>query len=275
MKTFYSILSVVINSVSGEKISVGLLLSDGNRSLFDYSENRLSLLNSLVDKEIKKFIRHYLKSIESVLSKIDINQEQLTILDEQGKNLIVNEPYISYLSVYNQNVISFSKPVSIDVAVEENIFTSLFAKFIDSETKIKSQVKNHIQLIKSDFYPKVTDYYSIEKEITPNSSNKLMLPASVDLLGKNEKYVVGQFFDLEKHLYYIKNDYFDYKQVGNAVKAGQKFVVCTEPDKLKYPQQHYFWNELRKMKNHSFVDISELEKIEEYAKTHQVKPVEF
>lgn len=142
MNTFYSILSAVINPVSGEKISVGLLLSDGNRSLFDFSENWLSLLNSLVDKETKKFIRHYLKSIESVLDKIDLNQEQLTILDEAGKNLAVNESYIAYLSVYNQNVISFSKPVSIDVKVEEQVFTALFSKFIDEETHNKDLISN-------------------------------------------------------------------------------------------------------------------------------------
>jgi hypothetical protein len=146
MNTFYSILSAVINPVSGEKISVGLLLSDGNRSLFDFSENRLSLLNSLVDKETKKFIRQYLKSIDTVLNKIDINQDQLTILDEAGKNLVVNEPYIAYLSVYNQNVISFSNPVSIDVKVEEQVFIALFSKFIDDETNVKSHIKSHFQL---------------------------------------------------------------------------------------------------------------------------------
>jgi len=274
MKTFYSILSAVINPVSGEKISVGLLLSDGNRSLFDFSENRLSLLNSLIDKETKKFIRQYLKSIETVLSKIDGNQEQLTILDEAGKNIMVNEPYISYLSVYNQNVISFSKPVSIDVNVEEQVFSSLFSKFIDKETNVKSQIKSHIQLIKSDFYPKVKSYYSIEKELTPEHNKKLLLPVSIDLLGKNDNYVLGQFFDLEKNLYYIKNDYFDYNQVSKVIKADKNFVVSAEPDKTKYPQQHYFWNELRTMKKHTFVDFTELEIIEEYAIEHGVKPVE-
>jgi hypothetical protein len=146
MNTFYSILSAVINPISGEKISVGLLLSNGNRSLFDFSENRLSLLNSLIDKETKKFIRQYLKSIDTVLNKIDINQDQLTILDEAGKNLVVNEPYIAYLSVYNQNVISFSNPVSIDVKVEEQVFIALFSKFIDDETNVKSHIKSHFQL---------------------------------------------------------------------------------------------------------------------------------
>jgi hypothetical protein len=274
MNTFYSILSAVINPVSGEKISVGLLLSDGNRSLFDFSENRLSLLNSLIDKETKKFIRQYLKSIDTVLNKIDINQDQLTILDEAGKNLVVNEPYIAYLSVYNQNVISFSNPVSIDVKVEEQIFIALFSKFIDDETNVKSHIKSHFQLIKSDFFPRIKNYYSIEKEITPDRFKKILLPVSIDLLGKNDKYVTGQFFDLEKSVYHIKNDWYDYNQANKIIKSGKKFVVSAEPDKTKFPQQHHFWNELGKIKSHTFLDISELERIEEYAKKHDVKPVE-
>lgn len=273
MKTFYSILSAVINPVSGEKISVGLLLSDGNRSLFDFSENRLSLLNSLIDKETRRFIRQYLKSVEAVLCKIDINQDQLTILDEAGKNLMVNEPYISYLSVYNQNVISFSKPVSIDVKVEEQIFTALFSKFIDDETNVKSHLKNHFQVIKSDFLPRIRNYYSIEKEITPDQFKQILLPVSIDLLGKNDKYVTGQFFDLEKSVYHIKNDWFDYNQVNKVIRSGKKFVISAEPDKAKFPQQHYFWEELRKIKAHTFLDVSDLEEIEDYAKKHEVKPV--
>ncbi len=273
MKTFYSILSAVINPISGEKISVGLLLSDGNRSLFDFSENRLSLLNSLIDKETRRFIRQYLKSVETVLCKIDISQDQLTIFDEAGKNLLVNEPYISYLSIYNQNVVSFSKPVSIEVKVEEQVFTTLFSRFIDDETNLKSHLKNHFQVIKSDFLPQIREYYSIEKEITPDRFRQILLPVSIDLLGKNDRHVSGQFFDLEKSVYHIKNDWFDYNQVNKVIKPGKKFVISAEPEKSKFPQQHYFWKELRKIKAHTFLDVSNLEEIKEYAKKHDVKPV--
>lgn len=273
MTTFYSILSAVINPVSGEKISLGLLLSDGNRSFFDFSENRLSLLNSLVDKETKKFIRNYLKSIKTVLDKMNINQDQLTFFDETGKNLIINEPYLSYLSAYNQNVISFSKPISIDIKVEKQIFTTIFSKFIDDETNVKSHTKSHFQLMKSDFFLRIKDYYSIETEITSDHFKQILLPVSIDLFGKNNKYVIGQFFNLEKSIYHIKNEWFDYNQVNEVIKSDKKFVVSGEPEKTKFPQQHYFWEQLRKIKFHTFLDISELGIIEEYARKHDVRPV--
>jgi hypothetical protein len=64
------------------------------------------------------------------------------------------------------------------------------------------------------------------------------------------------------------------QEVSGIIKTGKKFVISSEPDKIKYPQQHYFWNEIRNQKKHTFIDVSELEIIEEYAKTHQVKPLE-
>ncbi|NVN95227.1 MAG: hypothetical protein HXX18_08090 [Bacteroidetes bacterium] len=273
MNTFYSILSAVINPASGEKISLGLLLSDGNTSLFDYSDSRFSLLNSLIDKESKKFIRHYLKSIENVIAKIDVNQEQMTILDEVGKNMIINEPYISYMSVYNQNVVSFSKPVTIDVAVEEKIFTTLFSKFIDEETLVKSNTKTNIQILKNDFFSKVKTHYLIEKELTSKDFPDLLLPVSIDLFGKNENYVIAQFFELEKNINYIKNDYFDFFQLDKILKSGKKFFITQEPEKTKYQQQHYFWEQIRKQIGYTYIDISEIDIVSEYAVEHCVKPI--
>lgn len=273
MKTFYSILSVVINPVSGEKVSLGLLLSDGNTSLFDFSDNRFSLVGSLIDKERKKFVRQYLRSVENVIKKIDVNQDQLTILDGEGKNLIINEAYIGYLSTYSQNVISFSKPVAIDVKVENSVFEALFSRFIDEETAVETSRKNSIQLIKNDFFPRVQNHFATEKEFTPEKYPKVILPITIDLFGKNEIYVMGQFLDLEKSIFYIKSDFFNYYQLAVLYSESKKFLISHEPQKDKYPQQHYFWSEIRKQKGHSFVDISELEIIEKYAEKHQVMPV--
>lgn len=199
MKTFYSILSAVINPVSGEKISLGLVLSDGNTSIFDYSRNRLSLINSLINPESKKFIKQYIKSIESIINRIDINQDQHSIFDVEGKNLVINESYIGYLSTYSQNVISFSKPVSIDLKIEKGIFAALYSKFIDEETEA-SKTENKVHLAKSSFFPQIKNHFSTDKEFTAEYDSSVILPIKIDLIGKNEIYVIGQFLDLEKSL---------------------------------------------------------------------------
>lgn len=275
MKTFYSILSAVINPISGEKISLGLLLSDGNSSLFDYSNNRLSMISSVLNHENKRFIRQYIQSIEIVLNKIDVNQEQISILNNEGKNVILNESYVEYLSIYNKNVISFSKPVSINVEVNEFTFNTLFAKFIDEDAIVAEQTIKPIKIVKDEFSSKVKSYFTIEKEFTINQFSQLFLPVTIDLYGKNERFVFGQFLDLEKAVNHIKSDYFDFDQIITVhPKNSQKYLISSEPNKDKFQIQHKFWQEIRKSKQQEFVDISEIERIQDYAKLHGVVPVE-
>lgn len=273
MKTFYSILSAVINPVSGESISLGLLLSDGNNSFFNYSKKRLAIIGSVIDNNTKTFIRNYLKSIDSIIKKIDVNEAQTHILSEEGKNILVNEPYIEYLSNYNRNVVSFSKPVSIDVAVEEGVFDKLFKRFIDEETNIRSTTQSDVQMIKNDYFPKVANYFTTEKEFSYEISKKILLPVSIDLFGKNDWYVIGQFFDLAKPTHLIKNDFFDFQQVISVYPQSKRFVVSIEPDKIKNPDRHYFWKALRNQKKNDYVDVSEIDSITQYAREHGVVPV--
>jgi hypothetical protein len=273
MKTFYSILSAVINPSTNENLSLGLLLSDGNNSFFSYSRNRFSILKEMIQPEKKKFIDSYLKSIKKIIDKVDINEIQSTILIEEGKNIIVNEKYIDYLSVYNNNVITFSKPVSIDVEVRPEIFDKLFARFISEETLPMPKASSDINFLKSDFCLKVNKYFSIDKTFTHSDSPKLLLPVTIDLFGQNKIPVMAQFLDLSKKTNFIKSDLYDFQLVSEMFRNGKKFVISSEPDKVKFAEQHYAWSVLRKIKKFEYIEHDEIGKIEEYASMHNVVPV--
>ncbi len=274
MKTFYSIISVVINPITSDKIATGLLLSDGQNSLYTYSGNRLSFIKSLVSKEQFSFIKDYLKSFNEIIEKIDTNPEEQMAFDYADDKLIINEPYFEYMSVYGHNVVTASKPVQIDVSVNKNNFNQLFQKFIGKEVKIPSKDKKNIIEVKDNFTTSVTEYFSIEKELTSENYPNLIFPVTMDLFGKNENYVIGQFIDLERQLNYIKNDYFDLEKIDEAIADNQsiKYFISSEPDKKVYTHQHQLWQYIRKHSKFTYVDISEVDKIKEYAKKHDVKP---
>ncbi len=272
MKTFYSILSVVINPGSGEKISIGLLLSNGNDSIFRCSDSRLSIVLKILDNNSKKFVKDYIKSIDSVINNIDINDDPTNIFCNEGKNIIVNEPYIEYLSKYSKNVINFSKPTPIDLVVDSAVFDVLFAKFIAEEIVSEKTEERIIMSEKRRFFPKVKKYFTVEKEFPANKHTKLLLPAKIDLFGKNGEIVMGQFFDLEKSANNIKSDFFDFDQIAKLHKNSIKFLISFEPEKDKFPQQHYFWSEIRRLKRHTYVDIYEIDSIIKYAKENNVIP---
>lgn len=73
-------------------------------------------------------------------------------------------------------------------------------------------------------------------------------------------------------LHHIKSEYYDLIQLKSAIQDGHGFLVTSEPDKENSGQQHDIWNHLRTSKDFEFVDVSEVEKIETYAKIHGVRP---
>jgi hypothetical protein len=131
MKTFFSILSVPIRQESDEKIAVALLLSDGVISKFDYSLNKLKVVKELVKESRYKFIKNYLKSIEKINFRIEKNEGELNFPENMAiQQSAVNEQYIGYLSDYDNNVITFRKPVKIDLDVNDVNFERLFEKYV-------------------------------------------------------------------------------------------------------------------------------------------------
>ncbi len=88
----------------------------------------------------------------------------------------------------------------IDVSVNVNIFENLFTRFIDDEQAIQKNPKSNIELAKNDFFPKVKNYFTTNKLFSTDKMPKLLLPVTIDLFGKNELQVIGQFFDLDKNI---------------------------------------------------------------------------
>ena len=206
MNAFYSILSINITPETGEKIAVGLLLSNGKESLFRHSGQKVKILSSLLPQDQISFINKYLKSINKVITEIGKKENELLAFEGLEINHFVNEYYLDYLSNYNQNVITFSKPNRIDVQVEKSVFEKLYKNLITSYlTEKEPQKKHNISLIRDRFIPTVTEYFSIDKELSPNDYDDLKFPVQIDLFGKNEKPVIAKFLDLERNISFVKS----------------------------------------------------------------------
>lgn len=274
MKTFFSILSIPIRPESGEQIALGLIMSDGESSIFQYSSNKLNILNHLISKEQIKFIRKYLRAINNIINKVDINDYEIIPFPLDQKNLVINEPYIDYLSIYNKNVLTFSKPVKIDLPVIQETYNKLFEKFIDQQPDIfyRDQITSNVTRVREDFIPSIKQYFTTDCEISEKQFPGIIIPVTVDLYGKNEHPVFAQFVDLERKINYIKNDYYDLKVLKEAISTCHSFLITAEPIKDKFPVQHDIWNHIRASRIHENIDISEVERIREYAIEHNVTP---
>lgn len=275
MKTFYSILYAVIRPETDEKIAVGLILSDGNNSLFEHSKHKLSAIRSLLGGSEYKFIQNYISSVKRTITDSLKNLNQHSIFEFiDAKHPVINESYFQYLSVYSTNLVWFSKPLQIDVTINQEVFEKLFTKLVDhdlSRAVITSELHG-VKGVKQSFIPAVSEYFSSEKEITNEDFSGLIMPVTIDLIGKNEHLVFAQFVDLERQITYIKNDYYDLKQLKEIQSDSNGFLVSSEPQKEKFVKQHQIWEQIRKSIDLIYLDVSEVEKIKVYAEEHGVQP---
>lgn len=272
MKTFYSIVSATINPLTGDSISLGLLLFDGKNSRYSFSGDRLSFVKNLVSADQFRFIKDYLKSFDTIIENFDKNSGMQTELETLKENLVITEQYVGYMSIYGQNVVRVSAPVSIDLPVNEDNFQKLFVKFIDKQEKAHPKEKKSIIQLKDDFSETVKEHFAAEKELSVGEFPALELPVTVDLLGKNEQFVIVQFIDLERQVNFIKTDLYDLEHINKVIEKKKIFLVSQEPNKLDFPHQHYLWQHTYKEGKYDYTDLKDVERIQVYAKEHGVVP---
>ncbi len=276
METFYSILSVTLRPEIDEKLSVGIILIGKEQVLFYSSNKKLKAIKSLVSPSVFIGIKHSIKLIEkgfkTKLNKNN-NPQHILELDLIDKSEVFNYNYIDYLSRYNNNIITFSKPTEIDIDYSNELFLQLFQKFVDESAFIKPEkVINQIEQFKELFFPKVSKYFNVEHELNLLKYPELLMPVKIDLLGRTEIEVLAQSIDMSKKLSSLKSSIGELLNVNIALPNSKKFIIASEPEKL-LEVNHRIWNSVRNYKEFDYIDIKEAEKIEEYAKTHGVVPL--
>lgn len=277
MATHYSILSVQIRPEIQEKISIGFLLVGEGKVFFNFSKNKLSAAKGLLPEGSFRLLKDSLKNIETTaVMENNKGVSQLLLNDALKKNTF-SMSYIDYLSRYNNNVLSFSAPKKIDIQPTEEIYNKLFNQFIDdSEIVTAISRANNADTFKANNKVQLIKHFNVDREFTSIEIPKLIAPVKVDLLGKNEIPVYIQAVDLDKKIYHIEYELAQLAFLNLAFieenKEAKGFVLSSEPDK-KEIKQHNIWKQLRSSKQFEYIDLSESEKILEYAKKHGVQPL--
>jgi hypothetical protein len=291
MKSTYSILSVPIRPEIQERLTIGLVMVGMNSIFFDFSKYKLDIIKDLLPENSYRFLKDYLKQIRNEVDKAnkqfglslglfsdvntELNQSPNLIKDNEihYSRGIFSDHYLDYLSRYNNNLVCFSSPKSIDSETSEKNFKLLFKNYIDdNEIEVGSAKIKSFDTFKETFYPKMAAHFNIMHEVSFKEIPKLILPVKIDLIGKNKEEVFAQVVDLERHLNHIQNEISDLLFLKEAISRSKGFIISQEPDK-KFEKQHMIWQSIRKTQSFTYVDISETEKIRQYAVDHNVKPL--
>ncbi len=272
MNSFYSILTVPIRPSSQEQLTIGLLLVDDRNLLFKFSARKLEFIKKLLPENSFNLLKSYIFGLT----------EKLTSEDERMRVKFSKTEFVSYLSNYNSNLLTFSKPTLIELDVTDESFRKLFEKFIfQYEVDITQDVlKESVTLkerLKLNLYPKIKERVNLNQTITVKEVPNLLVPSvKVNFIGQNNLPVAGHGVDFESTTASISNSISKLISLIKAFdmddKKGQYYIIGKEPDKKAFAEQHSNWQHIRQSNLIEFVDVDDMDQIASYVEQHNVRP---
>lgn len=280
MQTYYTVLYIPVNTSLEERLSIGLIMSDGENHYFKYSQSKLQVIKALVSTKMHSMLKSYFKNLDNEANqRLNLNNEifNSTIKSEKGK--WINLSYLTYLSKYSNNLIQYSEPKPIGIELNNENFNKLFEKFIYINEEVMPVVNNVTiyDKVKLNLYPKIENRVNIDTTLTANEIPNLFVPLEINFIGMNEVPVAGQTFDFEKRHYNLENDITRFISLAKALelegkKDGKYFILGKEPQVSHNDKNFLIWKQICETKFLDFVDIDEIEKIENYLVDHNVTP---
>jgi len=269
MTTYYSIIFAYIRPQIDEKISLGLLVISGDNVFLSISKTKLSVTKYLLPDYMYNGVKNEIKGIQNTYNKF-VKDNYF----ENEKPRLFTESYINYLSNYKNNLVSFSAPQKMSIQIDKSIFDELYAELIDDEsfTVENNEDTKSIEIFRSNFVPQLSPYYNVNFTLDNTILKDAIIPLKFDLVGKDEHKVFAKSIDLERRKYNVEHDVNAFYPIKDLSPKSKKFIVTTEPDK-KYKIQHQIWENLRHANWLEYIDVSEAEKLREYAQTHDVEPL--
>lgn len=255
MKSFYSLIKIAPNEMSGDTLTIGILLSTSSGIKVKFSKYKKQIAKSLIsaDSSILDFVE------KEILAKV---KEHNNFLSENKKGLfewstILDANYFSYLSKYSNGLLKFSAPTIIADNIDDVKFEKLVRLFVDG-TFIPEEDKKPAKKIEKIFYEtvekrlisKVKDKVHIHQQIDSKIVPSLFNPFEIDCIGLNGVLVGAKalpFTQSKETLHKSVNTYISviaqlsakYKK---SLDENKFYLIADQPDK-KSPE-YQLWKQL-------------------------------
>lgn len=276
MATKYSILSAILRHQIGEKLSVGLLLTNNEGEMFfAYSKDKLAAAKHLMNDAARQLLREGVRNITLAMDKEKLSRRnQLRGLEGASP---FGADYIAYLSRYNNNILSFSQPKEIDLPCDALSFKHLYALYVDNIASVENPVQeSRIERFLATHEQRLERHFNRNRQITAGDVKSLIVPVKVDAVGVNKRPVIVQFLDLNRRLNDIKYELGQVLLLEEAFEEQNrrpKTFLVTEVPAQALPEQEAIWKQLLAHKKFDSIPVTEAEKVLQYAEEHNVLPL--
>ncbi|NLU37646.1 MAG: DUF3037 domain-containing protein [Bacteroidales bacterium] len=265
MKTYYTIIKVIPNSLVKDSISVGMVLSDDISFQIRFSENKVRIAKSLLGDN-RKHLDFIIQQIEKTL--LSVNDEHDTgIFNFENK---INASYFNYLNRYSNNIVQYERPSYIKEDNTTTTFNNLFRLFIDNEIKSEDtlvkadlELKNR-EIINAKLISRVKDKVHTNIKFSDKILPTLYFNYELDCIGLNGVFTGAKSINfnvsevtLQKEIsnYYaiasiLENNYNKYGSNNNF------YLISDEPSSIG-SKEHQLWEKLRNGKKFNLIHTEE------------------
>ncbi len=258
MKSLLSIIYLQTNTVSGEKIAVGLLAISDSEVFFTISEHKLKLASKLSNADVLKHAEISFALISNKVAETNKENKSHTLLKNES---LFTKEYISYLNKYSKGLIQFDMPKSYAGTIDKKIFKALFQQFIavweEKAVTEKKQVLFTTAIKKQLNKPVFKEKVDIDYTLNPEKIHGLLKQQDITMISKNGNILAAQAIDfnnseevITKHTYELEVIINCLQKIGeqNIHKKhhGSYYLLFNKP--VKNSPQEKLLNEIKKTK---------------------------
>ncbi|MEZ4723007.1 MAG: hypothetical protein R2813_14120 [Flavobacteriales bacterium] len=268
--TTYTLLSLKVHPNSSQHIYIAMLMLGGNSSRFQFSKKRLDLVKELHGKDVHLMLKHILSALNEELNPTENG------MDELLNASLWNEQYLDYLNRYSSNLIQFHKPVQVSLALTEENFQGLFAKYLGHADEPSHTVREYEHRVHHYIKTHLSERTNIDIIVDSSSVPGLIYPIKVSSLGENEAPFAVEAIDFSKRHDVIEHrvaNLFHLKRVlaDQGRQQANFFAIGEEPSKTN-AVNHKIYQDLRSSGLLEIISENEQERVVKFAEEHDVQP---
>lgn len=254
MKSFYSILKLSPNIATEDSVAIGMLLFDGEKFRYYFSDKKKRLANNLLDDKSVN-VNFIVNQVIDKCNSINSDKEELKFFYKFDK--LSDISYFDYLSNYSNGLIQFSKPNALYDEVNDSAFEKLI-DFFFNETIYKNLIVRDDEFAMSRdiierklinrVEKKVHTHYKFSPEIFPS----IYFPFEMDCIGKNGSLIGAKSLSFDKSLQLLDKDISHYftlissltSKYNKSLKDNNFYLISEEPDNVG-SKEHKLWESVR------------------------------
>lgn len=262
MQKFYSIVKVVTNMTISDSISIGIVVNDGDRLLYRFSDYKKRIAKRLFEStsnDIDFAIRQLERRLEEINKDWYSLKEGEFNFPQNTKILKSESQYFDYLEKYTTGLIQFSSPKPI---IESHLVNTdkLFKLYVDPfEHAVDNKGDKDLKLIRSSVQKKlisrVEQRIHTNIRIDSNLVSDIIFPYELDCIGMNGSLVGAKSLSFEHTSQTIERNVSNYITLisslsikfSKSLKENRFYLITNEP-KDKNKDTYKIWDRVYKNK---------------------------